>query len=182
VDAWRGLSRFGITDAEGRFTIDDLPPGQVAYLAATPSNEFVGTVHGVGVRHADIEAIEICQLSTLQIELKMAAPSGDGSRRGIRRVSGPPRRRLRHAGRDRHRRSAARSATPHSLDSDGNPLLDDTTFRFFIMPLVVLANIGIDEPGALQISVSHPTQACTVDFPSPPTLPNHITWVGARCD
>jgi hypothetical protein len=177
-----GSSLSTVTTSDGRFTIENVPPGRVVYLAATPSNTYVGTIQGVDVRYADIEEIEIRQLSTLQIEQQMAAlremdpdVQFDDSRGHLAIVC------------DTLAASATADPLPseafsYSLDANGTPMLGDSTFRFFVMPLVVFANVDVSDAGVLDIAVTHPMQACTVDFSSPPTLANHLTWVPARCN
>jgi hypothetical protein len=171
----------GITDEAGRFEIHGVPEGETVYLAASPSSEFVGTVVGVDVRFASIDDIEIIQLSKLQIAQQMmtlqeADPEleFDDSRGHVVLVS------------DTLGATATLDPLPddadvYALDASGVPELGTSVFRFFPFPLVVFLNLELADPEKIRLGATHPTQACTVDFPTPPTLANHLTWLGVRC-
>lgn len=71
-----GMGASAVTDDAGHFVIHGVPEGEVAYLAAAPSNEYVGAVRGVDVRFSDLDGVEILQLSKLQIEGQLRGERG----------------------------------------------------------------------------------------------------------
>lgn len=170
-----------ISDAAGNFVLENVPADRPTFLAAAPSNAFLGTVIGVDVRFADIEGIGLGQLSMLAIQTQLDALRQTDPSLELDETMGLIGALGNGVGAQVSLEPMPESAVVYGLDANGNASLGATDLAYWLFPIVVYFNVPTAPPGTHELSVEHATQSCTVDFAAPPTLARHITVVKVTC-
>ena len=169
-----------VTGADGRFTIEGVPAGEVAYFAVAPSTTYLGSVIGVDVPFVDVAELELARFGRLEAEMQVQMlqqmdPSiaYDDTRGAMLVTSSHPETDI--------------SITPmpepdhyYALDMAGTAVLGGTSSTFLV-PAVVYFNLDVVEEGTIEVSADHPMRTCDVPLPSPPILAEHVSLVRAIC-
>jgi hypothetical protein len=169
-----------VTDADGRFTIEGVAAGEVAYLSVAPSATYLGTVVGVDVPFVDVTELKLARFERLDIEGQVQAlQTMDPSitydeTRGTAFVAST------HPETDIQMQPMPPANQHYALDMDGAALLGATASTFFI-PVVLFFNLDVADEGAIEIAATHPMRTCDVPLPSPPILADHISYVSVVC-
>jgi hypothetical protein len=169
-----------VTDADGRFTIEGVPAGEVAYLSVAPSATYLGTVVGVDVPFVDVAELKLARFERIDMEGQVQALQAmDPSityddTRGTVFVGST------HPDTDIQMQPMPPANQHYALDMGGAGLLGATASTFFI-PVVLFFNLDVSGEGAIEIAATHPMRTCDVPLPSPPILADHVSYVSVVC-
>lgn len=169
-----------VTDAEGSFTIEGVPAGEVSYFSVAPSATYLGTVVGVDVPFVDVTELKLARFDRIDMEghvqaLQAMDPSVmyDDTRGTAFVASNRPNTEI-------QMQPMPAPNQHYALDMGGAVVLGATASEFFV-PVVLFFNLDVAAAGEIEISATHPMGACSVPLPSPPILADHISYVGVAC-
>ena len=169
-----------VTGADGRFTIEGVPAGQVAYFSVAPSTTYLGSVVGVDVPFVDVPELKLARFERLAVEMQVQGlqamdPSiAYDDTRGIVLVTSS------HGGTEIAMDPMPAATQHYALDMGGAVLLSATASTF-VIPAVVFFNLDVVDEGVIEVSATHPMLVCDVPLPNPPVRADHISFVSAVC-
>ncbi len=169
-----------VLDAQGRYVLPGVPVGQVAFLAVEPSSEYAGTVFGVDVGFDDVPVPDQAQGTRESIAMQEEALQSQDASYAYDPTLGHMAAFTPVGNVDVSLSPLPPGAVRFATDINGTPIIDQTV-SLSDPPLVAIANLPEEDEGYYQITATHPTMACVVTFPSPPTLADHITSIAMEC-
>lgn len=169
-----------LTDAQGAFALAGVPAGGARFIAAIPTQEYVGSIVGIDVPFIDLEDVKVPRLSRLDVksivdaltlqnaDLEYDTTSGNllvTSNRGDTVITVEP---------------MPGPGTYYALDAEGTPVLGANASQYFV-PSVIYFNLAPTPAGTLQVNATHATSSCVVPLSQPPVVSDHVSWLRADC-